>query len=55
SRMTALGCVFFLGQLPRYGKFHVLELNLETRQITLENLVNVNCGFRGLESGIPIR
>ena len=55
SRPTSFGCAFFLGQLPRYGKFHVLELNLATRQITLENLVNVNCGFRGLESGIPIR
>lgn len=55
SRPTSFGCVFFLGQLPRYGKFHVLDLNLETRQITMEHLVNVNCGFRGLESGIPIR
>ena len=55
SRRTSFGCVFFLGQLPRYGKFHVLDISLETRQITLENLVNVNCGYRGLESGIPTR
>ena len=55
SRLTSFGCVFFLGRLPRYGKFHVLDLNLETRQITLENLVNVNCGYRGLEFGIPTR
>ncbi len=55
SRPSSLGCAFFLGQLPRYGKLHVLDLNLETRQITLENLVNVNCGYRSLELGIPIR
>ncbi len=55
SRPASLGCVFFLGQLPRYGKFHVLDLNLETRRITLENLVNVNCAYRGLEFGIPTR
>ncbi len=55
SRPTSFGCVFFLGQLPRYGKFHVLDLSLETRQITLENLVNVNCGYRSLEFGIPTR
>lgn len=55
SRPASFGCAFFLGQLPRYGKFHVLDLNLETRQITLENLVNLNCGYRGLEFGIPTR
>ncbi len=55
SRSTTLGCVFYLGQLPRYGKFHVLDLNLDTRQITLENLVNVNCGYRSLELGLPTR
>ena len=55
SRPTSFGCVFFLGQLPRYGKFQVLDLDLETREITLENLVNVNCGYRSLEFGIPTR
>ncbi len=55
SRPASFGCAFFLGRLPRYGKFHVLDLNLETRQITLENLVNLNCGYRGLEFGIPTR
>ncbi len=55
SRPASRGCVFFLGQLPRYGKFQVLDVSLETRQITLENLVNVNCGYRSLESGIPTR
>ncbi len=55
SRPTSLGCVFFLGRLPRYGKFHVLDLNLETRQITLKVLVNLNCGYRSLEVGVPTR
>jgi hypothetical protein len=55
SRPASFGCIFFLGQLPRYGKFHVLDLNLETRQITLKNLVNMNCGYRGLEIGLPTR
>ena len=55
SRPASFGCAFFLGQLPRYGKFQVLDVSLETRQITLENLVNVNCGYRSLEFGIPTR
>ncbi len=55
SRPNNTQCAFFLGQLPRYGKFEVLFLDLQTRQITLEHLVNVNCGYRGLEIGIPTR
>ncbi len=55
SRPASFRCAFFLGQLPRYGKFHVLDLNLETRQITLQHLVNLNCGYRSLELGIPTR
>ncbi len=53
SRPNSTQCAFFLGQLPRYGKFKVLDL--QNRQITLEHLVNVNCGYRGLEIGIPTR
>lgn len=55
SQPTSIGCVFYVGQLPRYGKFEVLSLDLQTRQITLKNLVNVNCGYRSLEMGIPTR
>jgi hypothetical protein len=55
SRPETLGCAFFVGQLPRYGKFRVLSLDSDTRQLTLEVLVNVNCGYRSLEVGIPIR
>ncbi len=50
---TTLGCVIFIGALPRYGKFRVLEIDTSARQITLEALVNVNCGFRSLEPGLP--
>ncbi len=44
---------FFFGQFPRFGKFRVLELNRQDRSITLELLVNINCGFRSLEPGLP--
>ena len=55
SQPTSVGCVFYVGQLPRYGKFEVLSLDLQTRQITLKNLVTVNSGYRSLEMGIPTR
>ncbi len=50
---TTFACIFFLGALPRYGKFRVLDIDPVNRQITLEALVNVNCGYRSLEPGIP--
>jgi hypothetical protein len=52
SRNTSGNC-YYLGSLPRYGKFHVLELNNQDRTVTLEYLVNVNCGYRKLEPGFP--
>lgn len=52
SRNSSSGCVY-LGSLPRYGKFRVLDLNVEERSITLEMLVDINCGYRGLEPGFP--
>jgi hypothetical protein len=52
SRTDRGGCRF-LAALPRYGKFRVLELDRDERSVTLELLVDVNCGFRGLEPGIP--
>lgn len=55
SRPEVFGCAFFLGRLPRYGKFRVLSLDLVTRQLTMEVLVNANCGYRSLEVGVPIR
>jgi hypothetical protein len=52
SRNSSSACGF-LGAVPRYGKFHVLEINLQDRSIRLEFLVDVNCGYRGLEPGFP--
>lgn len=51
SRVTTIFCVYV--SVPRYGKFHVLALDPTNRSITLEALVDLNCGFRGLEPGIP--
>jgi hypothetical protein len=39
--------------LPRYGKFHVLAISPQERSVTLEHLVDQNCGYRGLEPGLP--
>ncbi len=53
SRVTNTQCGL-LGSLPRYGKFRVLAIDTQQRVLTVETLVNVNCGFRGLEPGLPI-
>ena len=52
SRSSSVLCSF-LGSLARYGKFHVLDIDTGNRSVTLELLVDLNCGFRGLEPGIP--
>jgi len=52
SRASYIGCLY-LGSVPRYGKFRVLGIDLAARSITLETLVNLNCGFKNLEEGIP--
>ncbi len=52
SRRATTLCTF-LGAVSRFGKFRVLELDREARTITMEFLVNANCGFRSLEPGIP--
>lgn len=46
-------CSALLGSLPRYGKFRVLAVDPATRTITLEALVNANCGYRDLQPGFP--
>ncbi|HWP36892.1 MAG TPA: hypothetical protein VNL18_04985 [Gemmatimonadales bacterium] len=52
SRTSISGCYFF-GQVSRYGKFRVLSLDLSARSITLELLVNLNCGYKSLDVGRP--
>ena len=45
----------FIGAFPRYGKFRVIAIDVQAGTITLETLVNRNCGFRDLEPGIPVK
>ncbi|MEX1051106.1 MAG: hypothetical protein WEC54_06095, partial [Gemmatimonadales bacterium] len=52
SRASNVGCVV-VGALPRYGKFRVLAVDIGTRALTLETLINTNCGYRDLEPGLP--
>jgi hypothetical protein len=44
----------FLG-IPYYAKIEVLELIDSTRSVKFRILTNNNCGYRGLEPGIPTR
>ncbi len=50
SRAAPQFCAF-LGAIPRFGKFRVLAIDQAARTVTLEFLVNVNCGYRSLEPG----
>jgi hypothetical protein len=51
SRLTCSG----YGGLPLYGKLHILDVDAVARQVTFEHLVDLNCGYRGLEPGLPER
>lgn len=42
----------FLG-VPLYGKLQVLGINPEARSVTFQVMVNLNCGYRSLEEGLP--
>jgi len=65
ARVVTLGSVFILrtrnssqqctisSTLPRYGKFHVIGVDPAARTLTLEYLMNLNCGYRQLTTGIP--
>ena len=53
SRSSGTGCEILGTALPRYGKFHVLALDTQERTVTLETMVDLNCGYRGLEIGFP--
>ena len=41
--------------VPRYGKIEILEINSapDTLSVTFQVLLNQNCGYRGLEPGLP--
>jgi hypothetical protein len=38
-----------------YAKLHILAVDSASRRIDFEILVDDNCGYRGLEPGIPSR
>jgi len=44
------GCFLLI---PYYAKMRVLEIDQAARSITLEILIDNNCGYRGLEPGLP--
>lgn len=44
----------YLG-LPTYAKMEVLEIDELVRSMTFRVLVNVNCGYKSLEPGLPTR
>src|SRR3954462_6581292 len=52
SRSNALSCTFNIIN-PLYAKLHVLEISDSARTITFEILGDYNCGYRGLEPGLP--
>lgn len=46
------GC--FLG-LPYYAKIEILSFDAAARTVKFQILVDINCGYRGLEPGLPAR
>lgn len=38
---------------PFYGKLEVLSFDSAARSVTFQVLANINCGYRGLEIGLP--
>jgi hypothetical protein len=53
SRSSTTFCSAYVGSIPRYAKFEVIELDLAARTVTLEFLANLNCGYRDLLPGLP--
>ena len=39
--------------VPMYGKIEILSIDPDARSVTFRYLVNNNCGYSGLEPGIP--
>jgi hypothetical protein len=39
--------------VPLYGKLRILELDATARTVTFEILADQNCGYVGLEPGLP--
>ena len=41
--------------VPKYGKFEILVIDLVAHSITINTLVNENCGYIGLERELGSR
>ncbi len=41
--------------VPKYAKLEILTLDSNTRTVTFRIITNDNCGFKGLEPGLPDR
>src|SRR5207237_7711891 len=52
SRGNALSCTFNIIN-PLYAKLHVIAIDDSSRTINFEILRDSNCGYRGLEPGLP--
>jgi hypothetical protein len=39
--------------VPAYGKLEILSFDADNRTISFRVLANLNCGYKGLEPGIP--
>jgi hypothetical protein len=39
--------------IPYYAKLEVLSFDSEARSVTFRILTNINCGYRGLQHGLP--
>jgi hypothetical protein len=53
SRFTQTRCQV-AAELPRYGKFEVLAIDSQARTVEFKTLLNLNCGYRDLEPGLPL-
>jgi hypothetical protein len=40
-------------RLPFYGKLQVMEIDTAERSVLFRLLLNANCGYKGLEPGLP--
>lgn len=52
SRFSSVNCTF-IASIARFGKFRVLSIDTAERTVTLQTLINANCGFRSLAPGLP--
>ncbi len=56
---ATVGQVYFVrsrlvcGSVPEYAKIEVLNIDFTARTIQFQNLSDNNCGYRGLEPGLP--